>query len=76
MEIQLVISTVSKIYGHLFSLAIRASLFIFITTSLHRFSLSYYAFVFVIHLLCSVMVIHSFGADKQAWPPSIDLDWS
>lgn len=62
MEIQLVISTVPTIYGHLFSLAIRASLFIFITTSLHRFSLSYYAFVFVIHLL-----VMQCDGDPQFW---------
>lgn len=47
METQLVISTMSEKYGHVSSLGCRASLFIFITTASHHFSLSYYAFVFV-----------------------------
>lgn len=50
METQLVISTVSEKYGHVSSLGIRASLFIFITTAPHHFSFSYYAFVFVTRL--------------------------
>ena len=50
METQLVISTVSEKYGHVSSLGIGASLFIFITTTPHHFSLSYYAFVFVTRL--------------------------
>lgn len=47
METQLVISTMSEKYGHVSSLGCRASLFIFINTASHHFSLSYYAFVFV-----------------------------
>lgn len=50
METRLVISAVAEKYGHVSSLGIRASLFIFITTALHHFSLSYYAFVFVTRL--------------------------
>lgn len=50
METLLVISTVAEKYGHVSSLGIKASLFIFITTALHHFSLSYYAFVFVTRL--------------------------
>lgn len=58
MEMQLVISAVSELYGHVSSLGVRASLFIFITTSLHHFSLSHNAFVFVIRLsLCACYAV-------------------
>lgn len=70
METQLVISTVSEKYGHVSSLGIRASLFIFITTALHHFSLSYYAFCFCYPLvatcsLCSGTVVGGVGGRKE-----------
>lgn len=66
METRLVISTVSEKYGHVSSLGIRASLFIFITTGLHHFSLSYYVFCFCYPLvatcsLCSGTVVGGVG---------------
>lgn len=54
MEARLVISIVSEKYGHASSLGIRASLFIFITTPPHHFSLSYYALLFVTRLSARV----------------------
>lgn len=66
METQLVISTVSEKYGHVSSLRIRSSLFIFITTASHRFSLSYYAFVFVTRMsLCSEIVVDGDRGRKE-----------
>lgn len=54
METQLVISNVSEKYGHVSSLGVGASLFVFISTALDHFSLSYYAFVLVTRSsLCS-----------------------
>lgn len=47
MEPQLVISNVSEKYGHVSSLGVGASLFVFISAALDHFSLSYYAFVLV-----------------------------
>lgn len=45
METQLVISNVSEKYGHVSSLGVGASLFVFISAALDHFSLPYYAFV-------------------------------
>lgn len=47
MEPQIVISNVSEKYGHVSSLGVGASLFVFISAALDHFSLSYYAFVLV-----------------------------
>lgn len=49
MEPQLVISNVSEKYGHVSSLGVGASLFVFISAALDHFSLSYYAFVLARH---------------------------
>lgn len=50
MGARLVISTASENYRHESSLSLRTALFIFITGARHRFSRSYYGFVFVASL--------------------------
>lgn len=72
METQLVISPLSEKYGHVSSLGIGASLFIFITTADH-FSLSYYVFVFVTRLSRHARYVVGWwstatGAGRKTWP--------
>jgi len=69
METQLVISAVSEKYGHVSSLGIRASLFIFITTTPHHFSLSYYPFVFDTRLSPHARyAVGDTGRNTKTWP--------